>query len=123
MSRLHLEKDEKQEEMRLNGKRTCTYLVFSFISYNHLSSYTCSFIISLDSVSIPKIIHEALVHSGWRDAMIEEMNALDVNCTWTLENLPAGKQTIGCKWVFAVKVNSDGSVARLKARLIAKGYA
>ena len=33
-----------------------------------------------------------------------------------------GKKAIGCRWVFAVKVNPDGSVARLKARLVAKGY-
>ena len=37
--------------------------------------------------------------------------------------LPAGKKTIGCRWVFAVKVNLDGSIARLKARLVGKGYA
>ena len=64
---------------------------------------------------IPKTVHEALVHSGWRDAMIEKMNALDVNGTWTLENLPTEKHAIGCKWVFSVKVNPDGSVVRLKA--------
>ena len=33
------------------------------------------------------------------------------------------KKVIGCKWVFAVKVNLDKSVARLKAQLVAKGYA
>ena len=55
--------------------------------------------------------------------MIEEMNALDTNGTWDLVDLPIGKKAIGCKWVFAVKVNPDGSVARLKARLVAKGYA
>ena len=88
-----------------------------------MSPSSCSFIATFDSVSVPKTVHEALGHFGWRNAMIEEMNALDVNGTWTLENLPAGKQAIGCKWVFAVKVNPDGSVARLKARLVAKGYA
>ena len=34
-----------------------------------------------------------------------------------------GKKSIRCRWVFAVKVNPDGSVARLKTRLVAKGYA
>ena len=38
-------------------------------------------------------------------------------------HLPTGKKAIRCRWVFAVKVNPDGSVARLKARLVAKGYA
>ena len=54
-------------------------------------------------------------HPGWRSAMIEEMDALDGNGTWNLIHLPTGKKAIGCHWVFAVKVNLDGSVARLKA--------
>ena len=36
--------------------------------------------------------------------------------------LPIGKKAIGCCWVFGVKFNPDGSVARLKACLVAKGY-
>ena len=34
-----------------------------------------------------------------------------------------GKNAIGCRWVFAIKVNPDDSVACLKARLVTKGYA
>ena len=46
-------------------------------------------------------------------------------CKWYLElgNLNAGKKAIGYKWVFAIKINPDGYVARLKAHLVAKGYA
>ena len=51
------------------------------------------------------------------------MNTLDANGTWDLVNLPAGEKAIGCKWVFAIKVNPDGSVAQLKVCLVAKGYA
>ena len=36
--------------------------------------------------------------------------------------LPTEKKAIGCHWVFAIKFNIDGSVARLKVRLVAKGY-
>jgi hypothetical protein len=54
--------------------------------------------------------------------MIEEINALYDNSTWNLINLPPRKQAIECKWVFTVKANPDGSVARLKAQLVAKGY-
>ena len=55
--------------------------------------------------------------------MIEEMGALTDNGTWDLVSLPVRKKAIGCHWVFTVKVNIDGSSARLKARLFAKGYA
>ena len=37
--------------------------------------------------------------------------------------LPIGKKAIGCRWVFTMKVKIDGSIARLKARLVVKGYA
>ena len=55
--------------------------------------------------------------------MIEEMDALTDNGAWDLVRLLVGKKAIGCCCVFTVKVNSDGSIARLKACLIAKGYA
>ena len=43
--------------------------------------------------------------------MIEEMDALNDNGTWDLVQLLAGKKTIGCLWIFVVKVNPDGSIA------------
>lgn len=32
------------------------------------------------------------------------------------------KKSIGCKWVNKLKHNSDGTIERYKARLMAKGY-
>ncbi|KAI3718457.1 hypothetical protein L6452_19329 [Arctium lappa] len=105
------------------SKRSCTYPISSVVSYDKLSSRSRSLISTLDSFFVPKTVGEALAHYGWQDAIIEEINALDHNNAWDLVELPTGKKAIGCKWVFIVKVNPDGSVARLKARLAAKGYA
>lgn len=55
--------------------------------------------------------------------MNKEMTTLDDNGTWDLVLRPVGKKAMGCKWVLAIKVNPDGTMARLKARLVAKGYA
>ena len=54
--------------------------------------------------------------------MDEELSTLQLNQTWTLTSLPAGQKPIGCKWVYKIKYNSDGTVDRYKVRLVAKGY-
>ncbi len=59
----------------------------------------------------------------WDNAMDEKMATLDANATWELVALLKDKKTIGCKWVYKVKHNADGSMNRYKARLVAKGYA
>ena len=43
--------------------------------------------------------------------------------TWSLVPRVEGKQPIGCKWIYKIKRNVDGSIARYKARIVAKGYA
>ena len=55
--------------------------------------------------------------------MVDEMQAFDDNGMWDLVSLPTDKKAIGCRLLFAIKFNPNGSIARLKARLIAKGYA
>lgn len=54
--------------------------------------------------------------------MDSKFTSLQQQHTWTLVPLPPNKNVVGCKWVYKVKRNSDGSFARFKARLVAKGY-
>ncbi|CAL1401437.1 unnamed protein product [Linum trigynum] len=53
--------------------------------------------------------------------MQHEIKALIKNQTWDVVNLPIGKKPIGNKWVYKTKFESDGSLDRLRARLVAKG--
>jgi hypothetical protein len=71
----------------------------------------------------PICFEDVVGHALWDKTMDEEMVALDANRTWELVPLPEGKKAIGCKWVYKVKHNSDGSISRYKARLVTKGYA
>ncbi|RVX18665.1 Retrovirus-related Pol polyprotein from transposon TNT 1-94 [Vitis vinifera] len=96
--------------------------IYNFLSYHRLSSPYSAFVSAISSVSLPKSTHETLSHPGWRQAMMDEMAVLHSNGTWDLVVLPSGKSTVGCRWVYAVKVGPDGQVDRLKTRLVAKGY-
>lgn len=96
--------------------------IYNFLSYHRLSPSHYTFVSALSSITIPKTLQEALSHSGWRQAMIDEMTALESNQTWTLVPSPPGKSIVGCRWVYTVKIGPDGSIDRLKARLVAKGY-
>ena len=73
---------------------------------------------------LPQSYIEA-VHSpdsqNWRNAMDEEMHSPKENDTFTLTPLPEGKQTVGGRWVYAVKESADGTLTH-KARYVAKGY-
>lgn len=54
--------------------------------------------------------------------MKSKFDALMLNETWSLVPAPLDTPVVGCKWVFKIKTNPDGSIARHKVRLVAKGY-
>jgi hypothetical protein len=60
---------------------------------------------------------------SWRNAMMEEMDSIEENGTWSLVDLPPGRKPIGMKWVFKVKRDEHGAVSKHKARLVVKSYA
>ena len=70
----------------------------------------------------PRNFEEAINQPVWYKAMEEEFQALEKNDTWTIVPLPKNKKPVGCKWVYKIKYQSDGSIERYKARLVAKGY-
>ena len=55
----------------------------------------------------PTNAKEALKHPHWRKAMEEEFQGLKKNNTWTLTQKQNDQKTVGCKWVFKIKRNSD----------------
>ncbi|XP_039029447.1 uncharacterized protein LOC120163628 [Hibiscus syriacus] len=66
----------------------------------------------------PVNVYEALQPSHWRVAVHVEFEALRKNGTWILLKLPEGRSVVGCKWLFKLKKNPDGSINRYKARLV-----
>ncbi|KAL2236391.1 UNVERIFIED_CONTAM: Retrovirus-related Pol polyprotein from transposon RE1 [Sesamum indicum] len=94
-------------------------------SHNSTCAFTSShsgFQAALSTIREPRCYNQAKDSVEWQQAMQNELLALEQNQTWEVTDLPPNKRLIGCKWVYKVKLNPDGSVERYKARLVAKGY-
>ncbi|KAA0032965.1 putative mitochondrial protein [Cucumis melo var. makuwa] len=77
-----------------------------------------SFTASLHSTIIPKNIYTALECLKWKNAVVEEMKALENNTTWEICTLSRAHKNVGCKWVFSLKYKADKTLDRHKVRML-----
>ncbi|PWA72013.1 hypothetical protein CTI12_AA274590 [Artemisia annua] len=98
------------------------YGIDKVVKYSNLSFDNFGFTVSLNKIHEATTYEEAVKDSRWVEAMNLEIETLNRNGTWEVVELPAGRKTIGYKWVFKVKYTANGEVERFKARLVAKGF-
>jgi Reverse transcriptase (RNA-dependent DNA polymerase) len=98
------------------------YPMANYTSTKNLNQPLKNFSEKLVSLDVPKTVEEALKDPKWIHAMDLEMKALNKNGTWSLIELPKGKKSVGCKWVYTIKFSANGEVERYKARLVAKEF-
>lgn len=94
----------------------------NLVKYKHILDYHKAFIAQNQYLVEPTSYSEAATQFMWVDAMNKEIKALNDNCTWYIVDLPPGKKSIGCRWVYKTKLNADGSLKHCKARLVAKVF-
>jgi hypothetical protein len=73
----------------------------------------------------PQTYEEALESEHgeyWKHAMDAEIESLQKNNTWVLEDLPAERKALRGKWVYRYKFGSKGQVLKHKARWVVKGF-
>jgi len=93
----------------------------NFISDDQFSSGHRAYLTAITSTVEPKHFKEAVHIKVWNDAMVKEVDSLEINKTWDIVDLPAGKVAIGSQWVYKTKYNADGSIERYKACLVVLG--
>ena len=103
------------------GKTKCLYPITDYITDENFSEHHKAFLAAVSARVIPKNYKEEFADERWKKAVRGEADALEINRTWDVLDLPPGKKAIGCKWVFTIKYNADGTIERYKARLVCFG--
>lgn len=70
----------------------------------------------------PVVIEEAIKNEKWLTAIEEELHSIEKNKTWELVELPFDKKPIDVKWIYKIMMRPDYSIAKYKARLVARGF-
>jgi hypothetical protein len=70
----------------------------------------------------PSLAEEEIKDQRWKAAILEELESIRENKTWSMVELPRGHHPICLKWVFKLKHDEHGEAIKHKARLVAKGY-
>ena len=69
----------------------------------------------------PRTVTAALKHKGWNEAMGTEITNCKETNTWSLVPKTPEMHVLGSRWVYRTKLNADGTVKGLRARVVAKG--
>ncbi|CAM8959948.1 unnamed protein product [Rhodiola kirilowii] len=102
--------------------RSSPHQMHNFVSYSKCAPHHATFALQISSIQEPTSYTQASKDAQWVEAMHKEIKALEGNNTWVLTDLPKNKTVVDCKWIYKIKYLSDGSIERLKARLVARGF-
>ncbi|XP_074271741.1 uncharacterized protein LOC141595677 [Silene latifolia] len=93
----------------------------NYVNCHKFSNRHKHFLAAITTGVEPISFKVALQDDGWCREMQDEIDALEQNGNWELADFPPDKKALGCRWVYKIKYKSDGSVERLKARLVVFG--
>lgn len=88
-----------------------------------LPLYFCVLIFILDSFKIPQTIFKAISDPNQKTCHAQWDDSIKLNGNCVVVSLFYNKPTLNCKLMVTMKAFPNGSVERLKTRLVAKGYA
>nr|GEY20083.1 zinc finger, CCHC-type [Tanacetum cinerariifolium] len=73
----------------------------------------------------PKTFDEAMKSQDvvfWKKEINDEMDSIMGNNTWVLADLPLGFKSLGCKWIFKIKLKVDGTIKKFNVRMFIQGF-
>ncbi|RDX78092.1 putative mitochondrial protein, partial [Mucuna pruriens] len=86
-----------------------------------LERYISSLTTTLSSIAISSSYKQAMENKCRQKAIETELLTLDENQTWDIVSCPPSLKSLGNKFVFFIKLHSDGSIDRYKAQMVVLG--
>nr|GFB50584.1 retrovirus-related Pol polyprotein from transposon TNT 1-94 [Tanacetum cinerariifolium] len=90
-----------------NQANSTVHPISHFVSYDKFFHSHKDFLTTISFNHEPSCFEQATHDEKWRNAIQQEIKALEKNGTWTLEELPEGKRPIDSKWVYKTKQQLD----------------
>ena len=87
-----------------NTRITIPYPVTNYISYTSISEPFYIFLSIITKALIPHNYKEALKDKVCVDSIGLEIDAFERTETWTITELPPGKEAIGCRWIRTINI-------------------
>jgi len=87
-----------------NESSSTSYPIANYVVCTNFSVTHKQFLTAVTKVIESRYYHEAAKDPRWRDAMADEIRALEQNGTWILQDLLAGKKPISCKCVIVSNI-------------------
>ncbi|KAJ0521136.1 putative RNA-directed DNA polymerase [Helianthus annuus] len=100
------------EQSTSNQESSTVHPLAHFISYDKFTNNHKAFLAAITSNHEPKCFSQAVKDPKWVEAMKKEVQVLEENGTWVLEELPEGKRAIDSKWVYKIKYKPNGEIER-----------
>lgn len=79
------------------------------------TKYNLAATVQCDPHWIPSTWQQAMKHAHWRKTMSGEFTSTTDNYTWDLVEVTQRMNVVGCRWVFTIKYNPDGTIHKYKA--------
>ena len=76
-------------------------------------------------LDVPRSFAAAMQSSNrteWLEAIRSELRSLIRAGTWRYAHQAKAANVVGCRWLFRLKRDKDGNIAKFKARLVAQGF-
>lgn len=82
----------------------------NYVSDENFSEAHKAFLAAVIKGVEPRIYKEIVQLKVWRDSMKDEMDALERNKTFSIVDLPPGKEAIDNMWLYKYKYGPNGEI-------------